>query len=675
MSAKNLSKNLAFFFFIFIATISSFPATNSKTVVKIGYVPNFGTINEPFIIGKEGFGYEFFEEIAKYTNHKYEFIEIDSSRAWEMLENGTVDILRAVEGDSLKANEYTYSSEIFGFEEMLLVAPKVNDFYYENPSALDNTTIGVLSGTIYESYLKDYLQTNNITATLIPITPNINSIEMQKQGIEIKIMGSLSNGKGFQILDSFGRQDIHLIAKKEKSNIIQQIDYAIQEIEKQNPFFNEALYIKYLSDYETAKPYISPEEFSKIQSKNKYTVAFNGKNEPLSAIDSSGVPYGYGIDIMNEIARVANISLEFIPESEIKNNGTQCDFNINILGKQDIYKNYRTIPFQSISLMEIQRTDSQNKTLNTVGLFDYISLDKDIIEEIYPDSKIEYCSTTEDLYMLFTNKKIDAIILSTQAMDPLLMQLESERFAIKPLGIEIAISLFVSKNLPTSTYETVKKIVEGFDKDFISTIIEKSMASYGASKSTLTYLYENWHNILIVFLIVTLLILANIVLLINRKREDLQIQLSTDSLTGLQSRYSYVSDLSKISSRNTDSIGVAYIDLNDLKKTNDTMGHNYGDELIRITAKTLKSVYDNKVYRIGGDEFVILYNNISKDEFENKNKQLQNTLKQNNNIKMSIGTSWSSKPDEVISHIETAEKLMYANKKRFYINSNNNRRK
>lgn len=57
--------------------------------------------------------------------------------------------------------------------------------------------------------------------------------------------------------------------------------------------------------------------------------------------------------------------------------------------------------------------------------------------------------------------------------------------------------------------------------------------------------------------------------------------------------------------------GVVLIaDLNNLKLINDTLGHQYGDEAIKLTADVLHSSFSDigSCYRIGGDEFCVISN-------------------------------------------------------------------
>ena len=89
-----------------------------------------------------------------------------------------------------------------------------------------------------------------------------------------------------------------------------------------------------------------------------------------------------------------------------------------------------------------------------------------------------------------------------------------------------------------------------------------------------------------------------------------QIEITTDTLTGLFNRYAYSMELKKYSEPESvpEDLAVFLIDINELKKTNDTLGHEAGDELIIGAADCIYEVMKDygKVYRIGGDEFVAI---------------------------------------------------------------------
>ncbi|MCQ2577150.1 MAG: GGDEF domain-containing protein [Treponema sp.] len=94
-----------------------------------------------------------------------------------------------------------------------------------------------------------------------------------------------------------------------------------------------------------------------------------------------------------------------------------------------------------------------------------------------------------------------------------------------------------------------------------------------------------------------------------------------DSLTHVANRTSWLERLKKIESDRVtiDSYGVILFDLNNLKKVNDHMGHQSGDQFISSACKIICNVFnDCEVYRIGGDEFIALLRNYSVYECDRK---------------------------------------------------------
>ncbi len=103
----------------------------------------------------------------------------------------------------------------------------------------------------------------------------------------------------------------------------------------------------------------------------------------------------------------------------------------------------------------------------------------------------------------------------------------------------------------------------------------------------------------------------------ERKKNEQRIlhQAHFDSLTDLPNRFLALDRLSQLLNdavRNNKRVGVLFLDLDDFKKINDSLGHDIGDRLLVEASLRLRSVIrgDDTVARLGGDEFIILLNNI-----------------------------------------------------------------
>lgn len=155
----------------------------------------------------------------------------------------------------------------------------------------------------------------------------------------------------------------------------------------------------------------------------------------------------------------------------------------------------------------------------------------------------------------------------------------------------------------------------------------------------------------------------------HRKLEELS---SIDSLTGFRNRYSYDKLLNSMPSS---TLGVVYLDLNNLKQVNDSDGHQAGDYYIKRFCSIVSSIFRlSDCYRVGGDEFVIVIKNISKSSFYSKlAKLIESTFDTNLGHPLAaIGYEWSdSGSDDIQSLVHNAEKLMYEDKaviqKRYHI--------
>ena len=89
----------------------------------------------------------------------------------------------------------------------------------------------------------------------------------------------------------------------------------------------------------------------------------------------------------------------------------------------------------------------------------------------------------------------------------------------------------------------------------------------------------------------------------------------TDKLTGLASRayfYKHMEDIIKAAERRDERFGLLYLDLDGFKDINDSLGHDMGDELLRIVSQRLQGALRDTdfIARLGGDEFCILVDNV-----------------------------------------------------------------
>ncbi len=148
-----------------------------------------------------------------------------------------------------------------------------------------------------------------------------------------------------------------------------------------------------------------------------------------------------------------------------------------------------------------------------------------------------------------------------------------------------------------------------------------------------------------------------------------------DNLTGVNNRVSCDNKLSELD-KTTSDFCILSLDLNGLKEVNDNAGHPAGDRLLKSFADSLLSVFGRagSCFRIGGDEFLVIFNSIEKENLNDMLVVLDQKLKildeedSEINHSVSYGYAFRSETEDKDTHsvVMLADKRMYDYKRKFY---------
>lgn len=150
----------------------------------------------------------------------------------------------------------------------------------------------------------------------------------------------------------------------------------------------------------------------------------------------------------------------------------------------------------------------------------------------------------------------------------------------------------------------------------------------------------------------------------NAKKKLIEMS-CLDALTGMYNRNGFNQCVDEISAKGSFSGGTAYFDLNRLKETNDKYGHEEGDSLIKRAAGNIMLIFGKRTFRIGGDEFVVIDENVDSAEFE-RNVSMLMRLMEKSGISISCGMAHSdSGCTDINELLKRSDKLMYEDKQRY----------
>jgi len=138
------------------------------------------------------------------------------------------------------------------------------------------------------------------------------------------------------------------------------------------------------------------------------------------------------------------------------------------------------------------------------------------------------------------------------------------------------------------------------------------------------YLYRNTRNMVISLLVVIgvffcIVMTLNIIGKIrsNAKKKELENKADTDLLTGLSNKLATERKIKEYMEKNPGTQSMMFLfDIDNFKKINDTMGHAFGDEVLRSLGNQIGTIFraSDIVGRVGGDEFMVFLKDISNDQ-------------------------------------------------------------
>ena len=149
-----------------------------------------------------------------------------------------------------------------------------------------------------------------------------------------------------------------------------------------------------------------------------------------------------------------------------------------------------------------------------------------------------------------------------------------------------------------------------------------------------------------------------------------QGRVNVDALTGVKTKYVYLEAEERLNDQIKEGINpqfaIVILDINDLKKINDTLGHKAGDKFIQDACRYVAQTFKHSpVFRVGGDEFAVISQG---EDYDNIDELIEGVNEHNieavrgNGIVVACGMAKNENDDCVSDVYERADMKMYANK-------------
>ena len=218
--------------------------------VRVGWYE--GTYNTTGSDGKKrGYSYEYQQAVAAHTGWKYEYVEGNWAELMSMLKSGEIDLMGGMSYAEERSASMLFSELPMGEDKYYLyINPSDTDISASDLTTLNGKRIGVVPDTISARRFCEWEKSHGVDTQQVDITSTDDARQkMRNQEIDGFVLNESPQWERDNISPVLliGSSYNYFAVSKKRPDLKKELDQAMQKIEKENPFYEEDLYKRYLS--------------------------------------------------------------------------------------------------------------------------------------------------------------------------------------------------------------------------------------------------------------------------------------------------------------------------------------------------------------------------------------------------------------------------------------------
>lgn len=634
--------------------------------VRVGYLIYPGYQEGEGESPKTGYGYEYLQQIAYYAGWEYEYVNGGFNELLEMLKNGEIDIMGDLSYTEERAKDISYAKEEQGREYYyLFVREDRTDISATDLSTLKDARIGINKGSIQVELFKKWCKENNVNCHIELYENSEKRYADMNSG---KLDGIVSTTVAekeilkyhWNSILKIGYSPYYFAVSKKKPGLYKELNTAITKILQSDWYYNEEIYLKYNGKTSAASASLDAKDREWLESKKEIKIGYIDNILPYSAWNQNN---GEMIGLLSRF--ISHMKERYNAEFKPVRFHTYEEMSQSLLkGEIDtafpVYGSYWvaeqnnlmvTGDLTSSYLMIVYRDSYDADKMSVIAVVKDSPLQQFCVKEHYPAAKIVYCKDMQECLDTVDEGKATSTLMCSDTYYAHRNEFENmSRLNISNTGYEVPIS-FATRRDDVQMYSFLKKGLASMeDTDIHEALIAEDYAN--PEMNVRQFLQKHVFFVVIILAIIIALLMTLLIYYIISKRRALNLSRDNSELnekayidlaTGLPNKNKCEEMLSSHLPI-TKPTACFMLDLNDLKKVNDTLGHEMGDIMILNFAKLLRKVVPLCYFvgRFGGDEFVVIAEGISgKKEAEQLVQQIKDMILKFNGLRGEFKISYA----------------------------------
>ena len=568
---------------------------------------------------------EYLHEISQHTNWQTEIVTVPGAygeglqRAFQMLQDGTVDLVAPVRYTGEEGSEIYFSQHSFITATMVLQIP---NSVYAGFHMGSEIHVAALQGNGLESIADEFFGKNHVSAQYL----YFQSVEEQIKAVcsgqaDVMLNSDLESISNMSVVAEFSPVQLYFAAAD--LDLLQELDQTLLYIQQANPSFSNELYEKYVAS-DSQK--LTLEEESYIENAQPFVVAVLEGNEPYQYVDSRTREYcGIGVDLLQYISQEFGLNFEYvavedwdqllqmIQENEIQIIA-QIPYDYLFAAERDltITSAYVSSPYMLAAQEGFQGPVSGQKlALTQVSTYTEGNYVGDVIRFENMGECIEAVYSCRADYTY-----VDLYTAQYYLGDP-----QYSRFSLIPQSYSPRSVCFgLTKPTDHELLSILNKAIRQISDAQLQNIITRNV-NPTRDISLLSVVLAHPVQSLALIGAVSCLILGLLAVLLWRKSR-VSIRLRQEAMKDGLTHLYHSSACRKLVALKLDQMGSGQLgaflimDLDDFKQINDQYGHQKGDWVLQRFAQLLSEISGKGsiISRIGGDEFVVYLDSVGGKE-------------------------------------------------------------
>ena len=316
----------------------------------------------------EGYGIDLLRLISEYSNLNFTFSGFDKS--WhdmqEMLKDGEIDIVSTARRTPQREKLYAFSLPVGRNYTVLSRKLQNSKLRAGDYRTYDGMKVGALAYSSQNQNLADFAKDKGFSYTLVEFeSPEDLSKALQDGEVDAILSSNLRKPNNEILLDVIKSDNFYIIARKEHQDIIDEINYAIEQMNLNEGDWQNRLYYRHYGPEPTEMPEFSAREQDYMaavrRGDKRIMVTARSDNAPYSYVED-GMLKGVIPEYFGKAMEVVGLPYSVLPPEKFANEGKKPDVVLDRLepdriNEDEPYHGFITDPYLASGLARVTRND------------------------------------------------------------------------------------------------------------------------------------------------------------------------------------------------------------------------------------------------------------------------------------------------------------------------------